>query len=395
MERGVANLPFSDESPAIRYLEHQGSIVLNIRRLSGLSATLSKISSYGVGRVNRSELAEFLNNMGVQLGAGVSILEALDEIIQDTSNKMLRMTLKFIRSDIVSGQTFAAAMARHPGVFPPMVINLARIGEETGNLDSILLKASEHLRRMQEIISSTKRALIYPLFLITLIMAATIFWFWYVVPNLLQLFLDMDVDLPLITRALIKVGEWTRAYLGIAGLALTAILALTFILRRGWPPFRYATDYLLLKLPLLRSILETSMASRISEYLGILLGAGIGVLRSFDIISDATPNTVYKKRLQEAKVSIKSGNNISSSMRQSHVLPSFAIRMINIGEQSGRMEEQTGYVAKVYREKLTNMVEVLGKTLEPALLVFMGLIFGVLIAGLLLPVYDLISEMNF
>ncbi len=394
LERGVANLPFTDVSPAIRYLERQGGVVLTIRLLDGISAAITKVATYGVTRVSRVDLAEFLNNMGIQLGAGISVMDSLDEIMEDTTNKMLKMTLKFMRSDIESGQTLAAAMARHPSVFPPMITNLAQIGEETGNLDKMLLNASDHLRHMQEIISSTKRALMYPIFLIALITGAAVFWFWYVVPKLVELFQDMDVELPPLTRALMKIADWTQAYLGIAVIVVVAATALFIILRKKWFMFRYATDYMILKTPVLRDIVNTSMIARISEYLGILIGAGIGVMRTFEIIREATPNTVYKHRLTLTENGIKAGNNISVSMRQAQALHPFAIRMINIGELSGRIEEQTAYVAKVYREKLSAMVEVLGKTLEPAMLIIMGLIFGLIIGGLLLPVYDLISEMN-
>jgi type II secretory pathway component PulF len=393
-ESGVANLPFVDVSPAIRYLERQGGVVLKIRRLDGLSSAVTKIATYGVTRVKRTDLAEFLNNMGIQLGAGISVMDAITEILEDTTNKMLKMTLKFILSDIESGQTLAQAMARHPSVFPSLIINLVQIGEETGNLDKMLLKAAEHLRHMQEIISSTKRALLYPLFLLTLVLGAAVFWFWYVVPRLVELFVGLDVELPWLTIVLLRIADWTQAYLGTAIIFLAALVALTIVLRKKWFLFRYYTDLLLLKIPVLKGILETSMIARISEYLGILIGAGIGVLRSFEIIREATPSTVYKQRLVLVENGIKAGNSISFSMRQARALHPFAVRMINIGELSGRIEEQTGYVAKVYREKLSAMVEVLGKTLEPAMLILLGLIFGTIIVGLLLPVYDLIGQMD-
>jgi type II secretory pathway component PulF len=284
-------------------------------------------------------------------------------------------------------------MARHPAVFPSLIINLVQIGEETGNLNKMLLKAAEHLRHMQEIISSTKRALMYPLFLLAVVIGAAVFWFWYVVPKLVELFMDMDVELPWLTRALLKIADWTQAYLGLAIIVLAALVALTIVLRKKWFLFRYYTDLLLLKIPVLKDVLETSMIARISEYLGILIGAGIGVLRSFEIIRKAIPSTVYKQRLTLAENNIKAGNTISFSLRQARALHPFAVRIINIGELSGRIEEQTDYVARAYREKLAAMVEVLGKTLEPAMLIILGLIFGTIILGLLLPVYGLIGQM--
>jgi type II secretory pathway component PulF len=125
-----------------------------------------------------------------------------------------------------------------------------------------------------------------------------------------------------------------------------------------------------------------------------MLGAGINVLTAFAMIRDSVANTVYKYRLTLAENNVKAGNPISLSFRQAKALHPFAVRMIMVGEASGRIDEQTEYVASVYRERLDGMVQILGKTLEPALLIIMGVIFGTIVGGFLLPIYDLVSNLN-
>ncbi len=394
IERGVAELPFVDITAAIRYLERQGGLVLNIRKLDPISAFVTRIVTYGGSRIKRTDLAEFFNNLSIQLKAGVPVLDALGEIMEDTSNPMLKMVLRFIKIDIESGQTFAEALARHPKVFSPLVINLARIGEETGNLDEMLMKASVHLRNIQEIISSTRRSLMYPAFLLCVVFGAAVFWFYYVVPKMIELFKDMGVSLPFLTRALIYVADWTQAYLGMTMMGIAIFIVLVLILRKKNLTFRYYTDLTLLHTPIISQIIKTSIIARICEYLGILVGAGVGVIKAFEIIRDSMSNAVVKHRLYLAENAVRGGNSISDAFRQVKVLHPFAVRMINIGELSGRLDEQTTYVADVYRQKLNAMVQVLGRTLEPIMLVVMGLIFGAVMGGLLLPIYDLVSKIN-
>ncbi len=393
-EKGLVELPFEDISPAIRYLERQGGVILKIERLAPLVAAITRITTYGFSGIPRMTLAEFLNNLAMLLRSGVSVLDALNDILEDTTNQMLKMTLKFMRSDIESGQTFSEAIARHPRVFTPLIVNLARIGEETGKLDAMLIKASRHLRHVQEIISSTRRALTYPIFMTILVFAAATFWFYFVIPKLAVLFKDFGIEMPLLTKILLAIGNGVQTYLGIALLSFVSLIILILVLRRTFFKVRYFLDYLMLKTPVLSTILELSLIAQICEHLGLMLSAGISVLTTFSMIRDSLANSVYRYRLTLAENNVKAGNPISLSLRQANALHPFAVRMIMVGEASGRIDEQTEYVASVYRERLNAMVDILGKTLEPLLLIIMGVVFGLIVGGFLLPIYDLVSNLN-
>ena len=394
IDRGVVELPFTDNAPAIRYLERQGGVVIAIKRLGAIMSWVTRLVTQGFSRVKRPDLAEFFNNMAMLLGAGVPVLSAMDEIMSEIKNPMLLMTLKFMRTDIEGGQTFGEALSRHPKVFSHLVQYMCRIGEETGMLDQMCKKSAEHLEHVQEIVTGTKRALVYPAFIATVVVGACFFWFYFVVPKIVKLFTDMGVAIPTPTRILIAVSNWFQAYFGFTILGVVISVMILLYLRRKSTRVHYFIDYALLRLPIFSTILNTSLIAMISEYLGILIGAGVGVMRTLEIITDSITNLVYKGRLILVQEGVRNGNPLSDSMRQAEAMHPFAVRMISVGEQTGRIEEQTEYVSKLYRDKLAALVDILGKTLEPAMLVFMGVLFGAIFAGLLLPIYDMIGKMG-
>ncbi len=393
IDKGVVELPFEDNAPAIRYLERQGGVVIAISRLNRILTAVTRIATQGLSKVKRAELAEFFNNMAMLLGAGVPVLSSMDEIMQEIKNPMLMMTLKFMRTDIESGQTFGEALSRHPKVYSHLIQYMCRIGEETGMLDQMCKKSAEHLEHIEEIVGGTKRALVYPAFIAAVVIGSSFFWFYFVVPKIVKLFEDMDVDIPTPTRMLIAISDWFQTQFGFWFVGIIFSVILLMYLRRKFTRVRYALDAIFLRLPIFKPIIETSIIATISEYIGLLVGAGVGVVRTLEIITESLTNLVYKGRLILTMESVKNGNPLSDSLRNSEAMHPFAVRMIAVGEQTGRIEEQTEYVAKLYRDKLNALVEVLGKTLEPAMLVFMGCLFGAIFAGLLLPIYDMIGKM--
>ncbi|MGE4299417.1 MAG: type II secretion system F family protein [Desulfovibrionaceae bacterium] len=391
--RGMVELPFDQTPPAIRYLERQGGTVLNIAPVDPVTNFFLNISK-SMAKVGRKDIAEVLNNLSMLLSAGVPVLTAMNDVLSDMKNPVLSQTLKFVITDIEGGQTFSEAIQRHDKVFSPLIQSMCRIGEETGQLDRMLKMSSEHLLHLEEIIGGTKRALMYPSFLLVVVVGACAFWFLFVVPSLVSLFKDMGVVLPPLTRALIAISDWFQNYFFLfIGSVVGFFMFLGFI-KRKFKRVRMAMDWVFLHIPVMSMIIETSLVARIAEYLGILQSAGIGVIRTLDIISESIGNTVYERRLLAVKDGIKNGQTLSVSLRQANAMHPFAVRMVSVGEQTGKIEEQTSYVAHIYREKLSNLVEMLGKSLEPAMLVFLGGIFALVIGGLLMPIYDLISTLK-
>lgn len=394
MEKGMVELPFADPLAAARYLERRGSVILKVTMLPRIVTTIIAFFNRRMGHINRLELAEFLNNMAMLVGAGVPVLSSLEEIRQDLKNPRLRKSVNFMCTDIENGFTLADAMNSQPHIFSTVVLHMIRIGEETGNLDMMLKKGSEHIRHIHEIISGTKRALMYPAILLCVVSLATFFWFWYVVPKIVTLFQDFGIVLPLPTRILIAISDALQQH-GLSVLAgIFCIVVLSIFGRKTNYRIRLCQDKLILKTPILSGIVETALIARICEYLGMMLTAGISIIRTMDIIIDSMGNLVMKNKLMQSRESIKGGQTLAASLRQAKALHPFAVRMIAVGENTGRIEEQTAYVADLYREKISSLVQNLSKILEPILLGILGIIFAMIVMGLLLPVYDLITNIG-
>ncbi|WP_456324466.1 type II secretion system F family protein [Desulfonauticus submarinus] len=393
LEAGYVELPFETIPEALSYLERSKCTVIEIKKFPYFINKIIKL----VGRKNklkRPELAVFFNNLGILIGGGVSVLKALEELEEDTQNNTLKLLIKFISIDIKSGSSLSEAMSKHPNFFSELILNMVKIGEETGRVDKMLKKCSIHIQNLHDIITNTKRALLYPVFVIFVVLGTLIFWFTFVIPKIVSLFKEMDIKLPLQTRILIFISHYIQKYWFLFLSIVIISIILIIWLRKYSIKFKYKTDKIILNIPIIKTVIHTDLVARISEFLGILIEAGISINRTLKIITSAVYNEIYKEKLEITQYFIDKGLILSEALRHAETLHPFAIRMINVGEQTGKLEEQTQYVAKVYREKLKHLVNSLGKILEPAMMVFVGILFAVMIWGLLLPVYDLVGNIK-
>ena len=390
---GILHLPYDRESTVVAYLECGGNTVLFVKRLHAVFSAILDLLSFGSRRrVSRKEMAEFLSNLSVMLRSGMPIVPALRELQADADNPAMAAAAEGMLFYVEAGASLADAASHYKQIFSNTVRYLITIGQETGTLDRTLKDASEHLLRVDRIVSDTKQALLYPSFVFVSMGVATVFWFYYVVPKIVGLFKEMDVALPAITLALLAISQFLQDYFAYlaAGLVL-AIVGITAGVKKS-QRFRKGFDATLLRLPVLRDIIASSNLAFVSEYLRLLLNAGVDTFRSLEILTDAVKNEVYRGRLVTVRSSMANGQGVADSFRAAAIFPSFVIRMVGVGEQSGTLPEQLSYVAEEYRSRLAVLVATIGKIIEPIVLIIAGILFGVIVAGLFLPIYDLIGK---
>jgi len=345
-------------------------------------------------KVTRSSLAEFLSNVSLMLRSGVTLTRALEEGGSGSDQPGFEADIKDVISNIQGGKSFSEAAEKYPYIFPKTVLHLIRLGEETGKLDRMLMDASEHLKRVEKIVSDTKQALLYPTFVFVAMGAGLLFWFYYVVPKIVGLFKEMDVSLPPLTLFLINLSKFVREYFFEIVVVALAVGFFTVLAYKASRSVRKATDVLLLKLPVSGTIISASVMAFISEYLNVLLNVGIDILRSMNILKESIMNEVYREKLAEVSEGLTRGNGIAESFRRSVIFPPFVVRMINVGEQSGTLPEQLSYIAEDCRNKLSVIVATIGKMIEPIVLIVAGAMFAIIIIGLFLPIYDLVSTVG-
>ncbi len=367
-----------------------GLYPIQIRRLSPWMARTKALLR---GRVKRKDIIEFSNNLSVMLRAGIPLLTALQDIASTTENKYFREKIVAISKMVQMGATLSEAVEAHRDVFPDIFIRLVRVGEETGRLDQSLKDISEHLQRIESLASAVKRSLIYPIFTIVATLSAMIFWLVYVLPKLANLFRELNLALPLLTRVIMGVSEFTKNnWLWILSVPV-GLFVLYKLLKRN-RRLRLRFDRAKLKLPLIKLIVHNKILAIFSEQMRILLVAGIGIDRVFEIVSEVLGNEYAKEAVLAVRDDVMAGDTISEALRRHDVFPLMLVRMVHVGEQTGALDEQFSFLSEYFINRLEDISQKIGKLLEPIVIVILGLFFILVILGLLIPVYDLVSKIG-
>jgi general secretion pathway protein F/type IV pilus assembly protein PilC len=392
---GVVDLPYEDILSVISYLESDRNTTIFVKKMGTLSAFFFKILKQGFQRkIERKFLSEWFNNLSMMVKAGMPLATALEESAASSGRSDFERDINNMILNIQRGSSFSAAAQRQSHLFPKTALYLIRIGEESGTLDDRLKDAAEHLNRLQTIISDTKQALLYPFFVFATMGGGMVFWFYYVVPKIVTLFNDMDVTLPPLTIFIIGISEFVQAYFFELLAASFLLVITTAFLYKNAILFKKIMDTIILKIPIVGTLVQASSLAFITEYFSLLLNAGIDIVQSVNILEESVGNEVYRIRLKEIKNNLSSGKTISDSFTKAQVFPRFICRMIHIGEKSGTLPDQLNFIAQDYKQKLTTLVSTLGKVIEPFVLVVAGILFAVMMAGLFLPIYDLVGNLS-
>lgn len=391
---GIIRLPYKDVISAMSYLEREDNTAIYVKKLGCVASLFFKLTTLRIRKVTRSFQAEFLGNVSLMLGSGMPLTTALEEAASSSERPDFESDIQDMILNIQGGATFSEAAEKYRYIFPETVIYLLRLGEETGKLDRMLMDASDHLKRIQKILSDTKQALLYPCFVFVSMGAGLLFWFYYVVPKIVGLFKEMDVSLPPLTVFLLRLSTFVQNHVLSIILGLAVVIFSIVLGYKGSRRIRKASDAMLLRLPISGTIISASNMAFITEYFSLLLNVGIDILQSMNLLKASIKNEVYKEKLAEVNEGLTRGDGVAESFRRVLIFPSFVVRMINVGEQSGTLPEQLSHIAGDYRNKLSLVVATIGKMIEPIVLVVAGAMFAIIVIGLFLPVYDLVSEVS-
>lgn len=374
---------------------HFDAVVLSLYRLPRWGGgLLAAFGGFGKRSLPAIELSGLLRDLAVMSGAGVPILDALKSIAEesDWDQKRISGVALLLLSELDAGASISEAFSHYPDIFPESVINLMLIGEETGTVDRMLMEAAEHIERMTSLGRDARQAMIYPAFVFATMLGAAIFWVYYVIPNLADLFLQMHLKVPAITTAILSLSKWLERHavisltlLGLSILILWLLLKLHSGTRRG--AYRLAHH-----LPIARVIVTASGMAFITEHLAILIGAGVDILRSLNVIERSLSDEYYRERIARVRAGVERGELLAPSMRQVGGFPAMALRMIAAGEESGSLDRQLSHLAQEYRQRLKHLIASLSEVIKPLIILIAGVFFLLLVVALLLPIYELVRQ---
>ncbi len=323
---------------------------------------------------------------------GVPIQDAISELHTSVSNKALKYASKTIADMLNNGYTLSEAFSKTE-VFPDIVVSMAKIGESSGELDKTLRDAADYIDRIINIKSSTKRALIYPAFSLVSIIGAFLFWIIYILPKITDLFTSQGLELPLATKILIFISNFIQSYwLPIIVATAFMIISIPFLLKIY--KIKLLFHKLLWKSPIVGLIVRCSQTAFYFQYLSLLLSSGVTITDALSTMKTAISNQFFLKSIYDINKSLENGDSLSQSLKKTNIFEPIAIRMIKVGEETGNMDSQMKKLSNIYYEKVQNMVEVIGKLIEPIILVFIGIMFVFFVLALISPIYGMLGNMT-
>jgi len=330
-----------------------------------------------------------LQNLSVMVKAGVSLADGLTTIEEQTSNAKLKRILKATASEIKAGKTFAEALGPYHNDFGELFINMIRAGELSGRLEEVLHELYTQTKRDHSLMLKIRNAMTYPVIIICAMFGIAGFVVVFVLPNITALFSELDVELPLATRIVISISDFLQAY----GLwVLAGVMPLFLILVRlvQTPTGKYALDRILLRTPIVGTIIKKINIARLTRSLSSLIKTDIPIVETLTITAHVLGNSVYIKALENAAERIKKGQKLGAILSENKTLfPPTVIQMISIGEETGALDEILENIATFYEEEVFQTMDSLPTIIEPLLMILIGLgVAGIAIA-VLMPMYSL------
>jgi len=385
MQTGELDLPSKDE--VLAHLHRQRLIPVSVREKP------KEISfSFGTG-IGTRDIVIFTRQFATMINSGLPLVQSLDILAEQTENDALRKTISDVLYDVESGHTLADAMGKHPKVFTELYVNMVAAGEAGGILDTILLRLATFLEKNDALIRKIKGAMIYPGVIFSVAGAAIVILLIFVIPTFQQMFESAGIPLPIPTQIVIGMSAFLQAYWWACGAGL---IGLAFGIRQFYrtDQGQLLIDRILLAMPILGDLQRKSAVARFTRTLGTLVSSGVSILEGLEITAKTAGNRVIHDAVMDSRASIAGGETISGPLKESGVFPPMVVQMINVGEQTGGLDEMLTKIADFYDDEVDTAVEALLAAMEPIMIVVLGVVVGGMIVAMYLPIFDMINAVQ-
>lgn len=370
---------------AIGSLQNQGLVLSSIipieeRRQLAWFSFLHDVSAKDVVILSRQ--------MSTLFQAKVPALRIFKLLANEAENKVLRETLDTVANDLQSGSSISKALGRHPAIFSDFYVNMVRSGEESGRLDEIFNYLADYLDRTYEVTSKAKGALIYPAFVIAVFVAVMALMFTVIIPKITAVLVESGGELPIYTKLVI----WTSDFFIDYGLFILIFLAVGGVFLGRFiqtPDGSLAFDIFRLRVPYVGDLYKKLYLSRISDNMSTMISSGIPMLRAIEITASVVGSTLYRGVLLQSLESVRGGSAFSSALLEHEEMPTIMVQMIRVGEETGELGNIMKTMAKFYQREVTTAIDTLVDLIEPVMIVVLGVGVGVLLAAVLLPIYNI------
>lgn len=334
----------------------------------------------------------FARHLSVMIGAGLSLNRSLVALAGQASSKKFNRTLTLVEEDVRKGESFADALAKHPREFNELFVSMIRVGEESGTLEDVLKVLARQMKKDHDLISRVRGAMVYPVIIITVMVGIGILMMILVIPRLAEVFSDLDVELPVTTRAVIFIGTFLSENVLLVLLAIPILIFLGKIIISSSAGKNFF-DWLFLRFPLISGITEKVNSARFARTLSSLTRSGVPIVRSLEILSGTLTNHYYKESIIASIEKVKKGEELNKSIAgYPKLYPPIVVQMVAVGEETGALAEVMQRLASFYETEVSNITRNLSSVIEPILMVVIGIMVGFFAVSMIQPMYSMLGS---
>jgi len=370
-------------------LRSKGLVVISVKGIKEKS--LKKASK--LKRIKLTDSAFFFRQMATMISAGVTLTDSLRELSTQAKNPAFGGVIGKIREDIEKGNFFSETLCKYPRLFPDIITSMIRAGEEGGTLAEVMDQISIYLEEKIALRREVKAATVYPVIIAVFFGLALIFITFFLIPKFESMFAGFDITLPLLTRMVM-----TGSNMLFHALPLLIPAVIFLIIGGSWygrtPPGRMFFDTIKIHLPLVGDIFHMVSIAYFCQTFSVLISSGVPVIKCLDIVGHVSGSSVVENASDKVKIGMEGGGSISSEMRKFKIFPPLLIRMIAVGEQTGKLDDMFFRINKFYKDEVLMKTKMLTIMLEPILLVGLGFVVGFVVVALYLPIFKLAGTMK-
>ena len=371
-------------------LKAQKNVILSVSEASLMSRDIN--FSLG-GRVSARDYSIFCRQFVSIISAGVSIINALEMMRDQTENRTLKKALDEVYEDVSKGESMAGAMKKHSKVFPSMLCNMVEAGEASGSMEVAFERMAVQFEKENKLKQSVKKAMIYPIVLLVVMVGVLFLMMIWVIPNFMGMFAELDTELPPITQAVVNMSDFVIAKWWLILLVVAAAIAL-FKAYAASPSGKFVLGGTALKIPVFGKLQTKSECARLGRTLCTLLGAGVPMMDAIEITGRSMENVHYKKAMMDAKDQVMRGMALSRPLKTCGLFPPMVVHMVSIGEETGNIETMLENVANYYEDDVQVATEQVMALMEPMIIVVMAIVVGVLIMAIMQPMLTLYESIG-
>jgi type IV pilus assembly protein PilC len=343
--------------------------------------------------IKTREVVIFTRQFATMINSGLPLVQSLTILAEQTENKFFKKIIGQVLLDIQAGQTLADSLRKHPKVFTELYVNMVAAGEAGGILDVILNRLAVFLEKNDALARKIKGAMIYPAVMLIVVVLCTTILLWKVVPVFAGMFTGAGLQLPTPTLIVLSISNFLQHFMWLVVLVvIVSVVAVRQYYKTDQG--RLVIDKLLLRAPVLGNMLRKSAVSRFTRTLGTLVSSGVSILDGLQITARTAGNRVVHDAVMRSRASIAGGATISEPLKESGVFPPMVVQMINVGEQTGGLDEMLSKIADFYDDEVDAAVSALTSVLEPIMIVVMGVVIGGIVVAMYLPMFDMINAVH-